>query len=451
MQERHISIFCDYIFDDGVTLESVGNRYNISRERVRQIVAKYRKRLKGAFYKSEFKSYSIAINDVFLNVSDKAFVHFIAFAFLPQSGKRLTAFLLQCLFGTDVAEAVIAVAQSLIFSVEPLNKHNEKITGLLSKAIFPGLATEYAHINNIECGESKESFYKDNLLIKLSQCKDIKGIVRNPKIVYCVTSATTHIPDFCLQTKDDKLILVIDLPTLNMAIYYNLNRFRALHRFCKENGYGYLIIDDRYNTIFDIRNSEIDKELSEALLQVLNKTGRIVWHDIQRLKSKFNISDSILAAFVIQNKLKFTLDPYVISYYDKKSDMNNQDTLSEIKDDGVSLSLQQTLGEEQIEEAGDTQNYVSTRIGKYDFICDENGEILTDIELFDEFRKLRLSIAKAENVSAFLIFWDSALISLATYKPTNEEEWLAIKGLGAAKFAKYGEQFIKLIKEHCKD
>ncbi len=68
--------------------------------------------------------------------------------------------------------------------------------------------------------------------------------------------------------------------------------------------------------------------------------------------------------------------------------------------------------------------------------------------MLEELRKLRLDLAEEEKVPAFCVFSNSVLVSLATYKPTSEEEWLAIKSLGVAKFAKYGEQIIKLIKEY---
>ncbi|MDE7168482.1 MAG: HRDC domain-containing protein [Clostridia bacterium] len=94
------------------------------------------------------------------------------------------------------------------------------------------------------------------------------------------------------------------------------------------------------------------------------------------------------------------------------------------------------------------ENYLTVNINGFDFICDENGEIVTDSDLLEELRKRRLSLAQEERVPAYCVFSNSVLVSLATYKPVNEAEWLAIKGLGAAKFAKYGEQIITLIKEY---
>ncbi len=87
-------------------------------------------------------------------------------------------------------------------------------------------------------------------------------------------------------------------------------------------------------------------------------------------------------------------------------------------------------------------------VGKYDFICDEKGEILTDSKLFEELKKLRLDLAEEAGVPNFYIFWDSHLIGLAMFKSTNEKEWLAIKGIGSSKFNKYGEQVLEVIMKH---
>ena len=80
-----------------------------------------------------------------------------------------------------------------------------------------------------------------------------------------------------------------------------------------------------------------------------------------------------------------------------------------------------------------------------DSVCEDDGEILTDTELLEELRQLRLTLAQKEGLPAYCIFSKAALVGLATYKPENKEEWLAIKGLGEAKFAKYSAEVFSLI------
>lgn len=69
--------------------------------------------------------------------------------------------------------------------------------------------------------------------------------------------------------------------------------------------------------------------------------------------------------------------------------------------------------------------------------------------LFDELKKLRNSIAHAENVPAYLIFSDSSLMDLATYLPLSNNDLPAISGFGAYKIEKYGEIFLEKIQDYC--
>jgi len=71
------------------------------------------------------------------------------------------------------------------------------------------------------------------------------------------------------------------------------------------------------------------------------------------------------------------------------------------------------------------------------------GEIKKD-ETFESFRTLRTELAKLEGVPPYIIFPDKALDEMAKKLPTNDEEFLAISGVGQQKLEKYGEKFIKL-------
>lgn len=100
--------------------------------------------------------------------------------------------------------------------------------------------------------------------------------------------------------------------TLNMAYIYNTQRFNELHAFCKKNGYGYLITDDRKNSIYDIMHRTVDPELVECLNAVLNKQTMIVWENVKEIKQTRAVSNADIAAYVLQNKLHFTMRPFRI-------------------------------------------------------------------------------------------------------------------------------------------
>ncbi len=77
----------------------------------------------------------------------------------------------------------------------------------------------------------------------------------------------------------------------------------------------------------------------------------------------------------------------------------------------------------------------------------ERSTQASDNALFETLRRLRSEIAKEEKVPAFVIFSDATLRQLETERPTNEEEFLKIDGVGKVKLEKYGDAFINAIIE----
>jgi ATP-dependent DNA helicase RecQ len=71
--------------------------------------------------------------------------------------------------------------------------------------------------------------------------------------------------------------------------------------------------------------------------------------------------------------------------------------------------------------------------------------------LFASLKQLRTNIANSEQVPPYLIFSDSTLIDLASYLPLQKQDLEKISGFGTFKVAKYGEPFLHLIQQYCRD
>ncbi|TFE23540.1 DNA helicase RecQ [Cohnella luojiensis] len=69
-------------------------------------------------------------------------------------------------------------------------------------------------------------------------------------------------------------------------------------------------------------------------------------------------------------------------------------------------------------------------------------------ELFNELRQLRKKIADSENLPPFVIFHDATLQEMCRAMPTTERAMRAVKGIGDAKYAKYGRDFLELIQRY---
>jgi ATP-dependent DNA helicase RecQ len=74
-----------------------------------------------------------------------------------------------------------------------------------------------------------------------------------------------------------------------------------------------------------------------------------------------------------------------------------------------------------------------------------------DHDLFNLLRTKRKSIAEAESVPPYIIFSDRSLTEMAVYYPRTEESFLEIHGVGRTKLERYGENFIRVIKNYCAD
>jgi ATP-dependent DNA helicase RecQ len=71
-------------------------------------------------------------------------------------------------------------------------------------------------------------------------------------------------------------------------------------------------------------------------------------------------------------------------------------------------------------------------------------ELIKDA-LFERLRALRKRLADEQNVPPYVVFTDSTLQEMAAEKPTNRIAMLAISGVGAQKFERYGHNFINEI------
>ncbi|SIT79006.1 DNA helicase RecQ [Pontibacter indicus] len=71
-------------------------------------------------------------------------------------------------------------------------------------------------------------------------------------------------------------------------------------------------------------------------------------------------------------------------------------------------------------------------------------ELIKDA-LFERLRALRKRLADEQNVPPYVVFTDSTLQEMAAEKPSNRIAMLAISGVGAQKFERYGHDFINEI------
>ena len=94
--------------------------------------------------------------------------------------------------------------------------------------------------------------------------------------------------------------------------------------------------------------------------------------------------------------------------------------------------------------------YATTFIEKEGFlvVADDDGNILTDMELLAELRSLRAQIMREDKRPAYTVIDNKGLVTLATYRPETKEEFVSLYGLGETTYNAYGARFIEAIKKY---
>ena len=71
-----------------------------------------------------------------------------------------------------------------------------------------------------------------------------------------------------------------------------------------------------------------------------------------------------------------------------------------------------------------------------------------DRDLLAALKRKRLELAQERGVPAYVIFADRSLEDMAQRRPTSQEEFAEVKGVGATKLREFGETFMDVVRGH---
>ena len=77
-----------------------------------------------------------------------------------------------------------------------------------------------------------------------------------------------------------------------------------------------------------------------------------------------------------------------------------------------------------------------------------SSNIQNNSELFAELKKLRLELARERSVPAYIIFSDKTLNEIANDLPTNQNQFLAVNGVGRKKLEEFYQPFKEIISKY---
>jgi ATP-dependent DNA helicase RecQ len=79
-------------------------------------------------------------------------------------------------------------------------------------------------------------------------------------------------------------------------------------------------------------------------------------------------------------------------------------------------------------------------------VADSRDDVTVDEALLARLKSLRKQLADARGIPAYLVFSDAALIQMVERRPADDNELLAISGVGPKKLAQYGAAFLAALK-----
>ena len=179
-----------------------------------------------------------------------------------------------------------------------------------------------------------------------------------------------------------------------------------------------------------------EKQKAEHIVDILhgNKTAEVVSYHHDELENFGAASDeeeSTLHAIIRRALLVGMLKKDVDSYGDLK-----------LTSDGKKFIRKPTKFEVPIE-VHDEEDDIMEGAGA---TCAAADEVL-----FSILKDIRRKEAKKSDVPPFVIFQDPSLEAMATTYPITMEELLTIPGVGVAKAKRYGDEFLRVIKEYVEE
>lgn len=331
--KRNTDIFrirMNFTDSDSHTLEDIGLIYGLTRERIRQIINKIQRRLCALKYKyriiEEFNAISgkeDLLNYILIGIYglyNEQFLNFITSILDSKEQLRIIAPIKMILrrrkdLYVDNYEAKIL---ELINYHEHLNPDAEKVFKKLKKERETDDKNNNGiqELKNFDTEVEYESGLEKLILLRLNNCKFIKNIKAQSLLIkYDYNDKTySYYPDFQILTKDNKLIVMEIKPSYNMMDKRVMIKYKALEKYCINNGFGYLMIDERYNTYEKLKNLDVDKNIEAQFINMMQIKKEINYPECKLFVEEHNINMNVIASIVINNcnLIECTFKPFKI-------------------------------------------------------------------------------------------------------------------------------------------
>ncbi|RAL22548.1 DNA helicase RecQ [Thermoflavimicrobium daqui] len=196
----------------------------------------------------------------------------------------------------------------------------------------------------------------------------------------------------------------------------------------------------------------------DAQVELIDRTvdAQKVFSCIKRMREKFGLSlvSKVLKGSKSQKVKQFGFDQ--LSTYGILSQHTEKEIYrlcQELAADGyIQIELSSNsfpvakLTENALAVLKGTKKVIHRQLRPEEKPVSSSAQLLRD-ELFEALRKLRQEFSIQEQIPPYMIFHDSTLKEMCVHLPIEQSAMLRIKGMGVHKYEKYGEAFLKMVKE----
>ena len=152
---------------------------------------------------------------------------------------------------------------------------------------------------------SYDSPYEKKLIEDFDNCSFIKRIKTQSLVIDYksgIIKMRKYYPDIELLL-DDGIIAIIEVkPFKEMVNKHNLDKHRALARYCKKHGFGFAILDCDYYSFEDLKREKVSKNISNKFIKFVKERDNVIFEECEEFKKENNITDYQICNIILNSK-----------------------------------------------------------------------------------------------------------------------------------------------------
>ena len=161
-----------------------------------------------------------------------------------------------------------------------------------------------------------DSFSEKKVLKDLDNCKYVKEMKTQSLIINYIPmlKVRKYYPDIQIILDDGVVVIIEVKPFREMVNKHNLDKHRALGKYCKKHGFGLAILDCDYYSFEDLKREKVSKLIQNKFIKFVKERGSISFDDCDIFKRDNNITDYQIC-FIILNNKKLEYKQKMIRYH----------------------------------------------------------------------------------------------------------------------------------------